>query len=229
MSEWWTYRLGSFLLFSPRTYHRLFELYNQALWPSQLLAVAIGAAIAALLLTHLAQRDRIVAGLLAIAWLWVAWAFLYERYTQINWIAPWIAAAFALQALLLVAFGIGGGLRLEAAGGVRGSMAAALFALVVVGYPLLAPLSGRAWTTAEVFGLAPDPTALGTLAVLALARGRSRGWLSAIPLAACALGALTQRAMREPEQFVIVSVVLLGLLIGFRRSSPTARSEPRRL
>ena len=28
MSEWWTYRLSNFLLFSPRTYYRLFELYN---------------------------------------------------------------------------------------------------------------------------------------------------------------------------------------------------------
>ena len=28
MSEWWTYRLSDFLMFSPRTYHRLFELHN---------------------------------------------------------------------------------------------------------------------------------------------------------------------------------------------------------
>ena len=28
MSEWWTYRLSDFLLYAPRTYFRLFELYN---------------------------------------------------------------------------------------------------------------------------------------------------------------------------------------------------------
>ena len=33
MSEWWTYSLSDFLLFSPRTYYRLFELYNLAVWP----------------------------------------------------------------------------------------------------------------------------------------------------------------------------------------------------
>jgi hypothetical protein len=31
MSEWWTYSLWDFLLFSPRTYYRLFELYNLAI------------------------------------------------------------------------------------------------------------------------------------------------------------------------------------------------------
>ena len=33
MSEWWTYTLSDFLLFSPRTYYRLFELHHRALWP----------------------------------------------------------------------------------------------------------------------------------------------------------------------------------------------------
>jgi hypothetical protein len=30
MSEWWTYTLSDFLLFSPRVYYRLFELHNRA-------------------------------------------------------------------------------------------------------------------------------------------------------------------------------------------------------
>jgi hypothetical protein len=45
MSEWWTYRLTSFLLFSPRTYYRTIELYNMAIWPAQLVGLAIGLAI----------------------------------------------------------------------------------------------------------------------------------------------------------------------------------------
>ena len=49
MSEWWTYRLTSFLLFSPRTYYRMLELYNLAIWPAQIVGVAIGLSIVALL------------------------------------------------------------------------------------------------------------------------------------------------------------------------------------
>ena len=43
MSEWWTYSLSDFLLFSPRTYRRLFELYNAQVWPAHLVAVGLGA------------------------------------------------------------------------------------------------------------------------------------------------------------------------------------------
>src|SRR5215467_6334248 len=45
MSEWWTYRLSNFLLFSPRTYYRLLELYNAAIWPAQVAAFLVGLAI----------------------------------------------------------------------------------------------------------------------------------------------------------------------------------------
>src|SRR5262249_57612480 len=45
MSEWWTYSLSDFLLFSPRTYYRLFELYNLAVWPWHVLAIVLGLAV----------------------------------------------------------------------------------------------------------------------------------------------------------------------------------------
>ena len=45
MSEWWTYRLSDFLLFSPRTWHRLFELYHAWLWPAQPLVLLLGAGL----------------------------------------------------------------------------------------------------------------------------------------------------------------------------------------
>jgi hypothetical protein len=50
MSEWWTYRLTSVLLFSPATYYRLLERYNLAIWPAQLAGMAIGLAFVALLI-----------------------------------------------------------------------------------------------------------------------------------------------------------------------------------
>ncbi len=45
MSEWWTYRLEDFLLFSPRVYWRMFELHNEAVWPLQIATLLLGAAI----------------------------------------------------------------------------------------------------------------------------------------------------------------------------------------
>src|SRR5512143_4046014 len=211
MSEWWTYRLGSFLLFSPRTYHRLFELYNEAIWPLQLATAALGLAIAALVVRRNRHGDRIVAGLLAACWLWTAWAFLYQRYAQINWVAPWFAAAFALEALLLLAAGVVAGRAPLDAG--RPRIAALLVAATVLGYPLLAPLGGRAWTAAEAFGVAPDPTAIATVAAIAAVRGRIRWLLLAIPVLWCVVASLTQWAMGAPEAVVIAVAALVAVVL----------------
>ena len=98
MSEWWTYSLTSFLLFSPRTYYRLFELTNADVWPLQFVALTLGIAIAYLIWHPRAWSGRAIATILAALWLFVAWAYLLERYDTINWAARYFAIAFALQA-----------------------------------------------------------------------------------------------------------------------------------
>ena len=213
MSEWWTYTLSSFLLFSPRTYYRTIELYNLAIWPAQLAGMAIGVAVVALLVGKRDRRDQINAALLAACWLWIAWGFYYQRYAQINWAAPWFAAAFAFQALLLVILGVlAGRIVFQPASGREFWIAISLVAFTVLGYPLLAPLAGRAWTTAEVFGVAADPTAIATIAALGLVRGRIRSLLLVVPLLWCAVTAATLWAMDAPEAVVVVGAALLALL-----------------
>jgi hypothetical protein len=225
MSEWWTYRLSSFLLFSPRTYYRLLELYNLAIWPAQIVGAVIGLAIIALLAGERGRRDRIIAGLLAACWLWIAWAFHYQRYAQINWAAPWFAAAFAFEALLLVVVGVlAGRLGLQPVSGGKLWIATSLVAISVLGYPLLAPLTGRSWTTAETFGVAADPTAIASVAALALVRGRIRWLLLAIPLLWCAVAATTLWVMNAPETLVLVAAVLLALWPAVRRREAATSS-----
>jgi hypothetical protein len=227
MSEWWTYRLTSFLLFSPRTYYRTIELYNVGVWPVQLVGLAIGVAIIVLLATRSSRRDRIVSALLAACWLWIGWAFHYERYAQINWVATWIGAVFALQSGFFVGVGvIGGRIAFDHPSAHASALAIALIVVVVVGYPLLALLTGRTWTSAEVFGAAADPTALVTVAALALVRRRIRWLLLAVPLLWCAFTALTLCAMKSPETFIVVGATLLALLPACQRR-PAARFAPR--
>ena len=93
MSEWWTYRISSFLLFSPRTYYRLFEIYNLAIWPAQIAAIILGLAIVALAARVGVGRGRSISGALAACWLFVAIAFHALRYATINWGAVYFAWA----------------------------------------------------------------------------------------------------------------------------------------
>lgn len=231
MSEWWTYSLTDFLLFSPQTYYRLFELYNAATWPAHILAAALGAAILVLLRTGGVPRDRIIAGMLAACWLWVAWGFLLEHYATINWAADWFAALFVAEAVLLVLIGVAGGKLEFGAGGHWSRRAGAgLFVFALVIQPLIGPLAGRAWSQLEIFGMAPDPTAVGTLGILVLASHWSRWVLLVIPVLWCAIGGATSWAMAAPDAPVLPAAAVLA--IGFALAAawprrPAARSGPR--
>ena len=84
----------------------------------------------------------------------------------------------------------------------------ALFLYALAIHPLIAPLTGRPITQAEIFGLAPDPTAIATLGILLAAERPSLG-LFAIPVLWCLITGMTLWTMESPEAPV---APLLGLL-----------------
>ncbi len=209
MSEWWTYRAEDFLLFSPRVYWRMFELHNAALWPLHLLMLGTGVIIILLIARRPGTGARWVAFILAICWIFVGWSFLWNRYATINWAAAYVAPAFAVEGALLILASLRDGL----AFGRRGLTAWTgylILGFALAGQPLLAPLQGRGWTSSEVFGIAPDPTAMATLGVLLLARGRMLPLLLPIPVLWCLLSGLTLQTMGEPQAWAPYGVLALA-------------------
>ena len=193
MTEWWTYGLSDFLMFSPQVYWRLLARHNAAWWPAQWLALAAAAALLLLMRSSSLERRRAALVLLALAWAWTGWAFHWRLYAEIFLAAPWVAGACALQALLLLA---AVGCRPAEGAEVRpaGVLACTVLAAALL-YPLLAALTGHPWSEAEVFGFMPDPTALATLGVLAALRPWpvwSRSVLAALPVLSLLLGAATR-------------------------------------
>lgn len=211
MSEWWTYRPEDFLLFSPRVYWRTFELHNAALWPLQVLALAAGIIILLLVARRPRSSARWLALLLAILWIFVAWSFLWSHYVTINWAAAYVVPAFAVEGvLLLVAGSLLDGLAFDRRG-LAGWTGYLLLAFAIAGQPLLAPLQGRGWASSEVFGIAPDPTAIATLGFLLLARGRLLPLLLPIPVLWCLLSGITLRTMGEPQAWAPHAALLLAV------------------
>lgn len=223
MSEWWSYRPSSFLLFSERTYRRLFERYNAELWPAQGLALGLGIVLMALVLRGGAGAWRAALAILGAGWFWVAWAFLAERYVDINWAAAGFVAAFACEAAALLVAAVACAPRAGRAGAAGLAIGIGLLAIALVGWPALALLPGRRVAAAEVFGLAPDPTVLATFGVLALLRLRSVapwrwaqrllvGLLWLVPLAWCAFSATLLGAMHAPEAALLPLAAVLALI-----------------
>jgi Family of unknown function (DUF6064) len=218
MSEWWTYSLSDFLLFSPRTYYRLFELYNLAIWPAHVVALVLAAAILGLLLARAAWQGRAILAILAGCWLWVAWAYLLERYDTINWTARYFAIAFVLQAVLLLWQAAFGRICIRLRSDMAKGFGLAIFLFAVLLYPTIAPMVGRPWMQAEVFGIAPDPTAIATMGILLVANERARWELLAIPLAWCGISTTTLWTMGSPDALVPVLVGTVAVVTALKES-----------
>lgn len=218
MSQWWTYQPADVLMFSPDTYYRLFELYNAEVWPTQIVALGAGVCIAVLMFRGPRWRGRAVATLLAAIWLAVAWAYFLERYATINLAAPFFAWGFVAQAILTAVSGILlGRLTFEDAKGLTGNSGIALFIFALLLQSLIGPFIGREWSGAELFGLAPDPTVLGTLGVL-LASDRVRWELFIIPILWCAITGAILWTMRSPEALLMPLAALSVLILAAHRS-----------
>ncbi|MDP1585001.1 MAG: DUF6064 family protein [Bradyrhizobium sp.] len=210
MSEWWTYRLEDFLLFSPRVYWRTIELHNAALWPLHVFTLIAGIIILLLVARRPRSSVRWLGLLLAIAWIFVGWSFLWTRYATINWAAAYVAPAFVVEGVLfLVAGSLLNGLTFGRRGFV-GWTGYFLLGFALAGQPSLAPLQGRGWASSEVFGIAPDPTAIATLGLLLLARGRLVPLLLPIPVLWCLLSGITLRTMGEPQAWAHFSALALA-------------------
>lgn len=227
MSEWWTYGAEDFLLFSPRTYWRMFELQNEAYWPLPVITLALGGIVTFLAARGGARAIRVAAVILALAWTFVAYTFLWNRYASINWAITYVAPAFALQALLLLLIAFRRAVAVQTRG-LAAWIGYGLLAFATVGVPLLAPLHGRDRATSEVFGIAPDPTVIATLGFLLLLRGRFVWPLYPVPVLWTVLSGVTLYTMGERQAWIVllalllagVAVVTLGLDFKRQRLDP---------
>lgn len=188
MAEWWTYRPSDFLMFSAASHARLMEAYNRELWPLHLVSSVAALALLVALGRPASAGARTAGTLgLAAAWAWVGWGFLWSRFAEINTMATYLAAAAALQALLLTALAV-----LPGATAVRKvTTAGRALVLAAFGWPVFTALTGRSLLQAEYFGLALEPTALATLGWLLGMPVCGRAAAAVIPLVAGVVGAGT--------------------------------------
>jgi hypothetical protein len=234
MSEWWTYRLTDFLLFSPRTYDRLFELYNTAIWPAQIVAIAFGLVIWVLLSRATVSSGRVVAGVLTASWLWVGIVFQMKRYATINWAATYFGLAFVLEAALLLWLGVfRGRLTFGQPTDRVGWLGLGMFLFPLWAQPLTDLVLGRRWSRLEIFGVAPDPTVIATLGLLMLAGGSGRRPLIFIPVIWCLISGVTLWTIKASDAWIPpLAAAIAGGCLGAdlrlkRRSKPEEETERR--
>ena len=211
MDRWLSYEISDLLMFSPQVYYRQIELANQDMWPAHLVTVAGGLLVLICINFPLARRNRMTPAVLAIAWICCSWGFVGSRFSDIHIAGPHMETLFYFQAAVLAGCAIiSDGLDIGARSKTVIRTVTMLGLLLLVAYPFQALLSGRPFTSAEVFGVAADPTALVTLLIIC---GVCRSWrllLAVGPFTWLVFSAVTLWSMDSMEVWYVLAGLLLS-------------------
>ncbi|HKH90407.1 MAG TPA: DUF6064 family protein [Gemmatimonadaceae bacterium] len=197
--------------FTTEQFFDVFRFYNLAVWPVQLVLVALALVLVALALASPRASRFVIVGLAAL-WAWMAIVYHLAFFAMLTPAAYVFAGAFLVEAALLAWHGLRTrrlhfALPRETSATVVG---AALIAFALIVYPALAYELGQRYPAMPTFGL-PCPTVIFTFGLLTWCVRpipRSVLW---IPAAWALLGNLAAVNLGAREDFGLLPAALLAL------------------
>jgi hypothetical protein len=212
--------------FTVEQFFDIFGSYNNAIWPSQMVAYILGISVLVLALREHRLSSGIISGILALFWIWMGVLYHIVQFSLIN-PAAWVFGGFyILQGLLFFLIGtVFGGLAfrfslkpLPIIGGCF-----ILYAMVV--YPLLGMNFGHSYPRAPMFGVAPCPTTIFTFGILLGAIKPVPVCLLVIPLLWSIVGMSAAVNLRVPQDYGLVVAGVLGTALILHENRKTKRAS----
>jgi hypothetical protein len=222
------------LPFSAEQFMGVFERYNLAVWPAQLVFYAAAAGVMVLVARSRKHGGRWISAVLALFWAWMGVVYHWAFFARINPAAFLFAALFLIQSGLFIREGVlRPGLSFRTADAPDGSDAsgtagALLVGYALLGYPLVGHAAGHLFPAAPTFGL-PCPTTIFTFGVLLLADGRVPLRLLVIPVLWSLVGTVGAFSLGIPEDYGLsVAAVAATALLVRRRHETIPGQRPTR-
>lgn len=151
------------LPFTIEQFLHVFEAYNQAIWPAQIVAYVLGIICVIFTFKQSRYAHKIISGILAIFWLWMGGMYHIVYFSSINKPAYLFGVLFIVEGLLLFWFGVlARRLFFRFQGNASAFVGSVLVVYGMVIYPLLGYYWGHAYPKAPIFGVAPCPTTIFT-------------------------------------------------------------------
>jgi len=159
------------LPYTADSYFAQIAQYHQAIWPVQLLILALVLTCMSLTLMQTVHASRLVSAILAGAWIWTGAIFHDVFFAELNFAAPIYAGLFVAQGLLLAWAGVVRA-QIQLQYELKPLAWAGLLLLIIamVAYPVADLGSGRLWQQLRLPGLTPTPTAIFTCGILLMTR-----------------------------------------------------------
>jgi hypothetical protein len=203
------------MTFTVDQFLEVFQRYNEAIWPLQLVAYALGVVVVALALRGGVLSGRVVAGILGVTWIWMGVVYHWTYFTDINRGAWLFGALMVAQGALLLGLGAWRGrLEFERGVGWMGWIGLGMIAFAMIVYPLIGAALGHGYPRAPMFGVAPCPTTIFTFGIFMLATRRSLAlvWLPLL-WAVIGLFAALKLGVREDLGLFVSAVVATVLTV----------------
>jgi hypothetical protein len=200
-----------------------FAVYNERIWPMQLLGYVAGLLTLAPLFRPGKAWNRVVTGLLAFLWLWVGLVFWVQAASQMAMLyAP--AALFTVQGVLFLSALVRDRVAYGSAGRVATIIGLALVTYALVGYPLVGLGVGHVYPHAVLSPLFPCPAIVLTFGLLLFARGVPRHLLVIPTLWALSGLMWLYLGMFEDAGLVIAGLVGVVMIAARERAARRAAS-----
>lgn len=214
------------LPFTTDQFLRVFEHYNVAVWPAQLVLEVIGIVAIYLAVQRKSDSSRVISLILALLWIWMGAIYHYSFFSVINRAAFVFAALFILQGTIFFTAGVvKNELRFRFRPDVYGIAGGVLFVYALIVYPALGYWFGHRYPAAPTFGL-PCPTTIFTFGMLLWTTRNVAVYVLLIPLVWSVIGFSAAIALGMTEDFgLLVAGAIGSLLILLRSHSATHRRQ----
>lgn len=204
------------LPFTIEQFLQIFERYNQAIWPMQIVAYILGIAVLFFAAKQTRYSAQIISAALAFLWVWMGVAYHLIYFSAINRAAIGFGVLFIVQGLLWLLFGIvRPRLAFQLDSNPYSVTGMVLIAYAMVIYPIVGTLLGHGYPQSPSFGVAPCPTTIFTFGVLLLTSARVPRSTLVIPLVWSLVGfvAAISLGIREDIGLLVAGLLSVGLLL----------------
>jgi hypothetical protein len=216
------------LPFTPEQFFTVFARYNEAVWPVQILLNAIALLCVGLLFLPGAWTSRTICLFLSLFWAWMAIAYHFAYFSDINPAAWGFGAAFLLGSLAIAWFGVvRTGIFLRPVPGARAVVGATLIVFALVLYPIIGYSVGHRYPNAPTFGL-PCPTTIFTLGLLLFSVEPVSRRVFVVPLLWAAVGSLAafQLGVAEDLGLLAAGIATVAVMLLSPAPAGAASSHP---
>jgi hypothetical protein len=152
--------------FTTAQFLRVFEKYNQTIFPMQFVLTLVGIVAVGLAVSRKPFANKIISGLLGFLWLWAGIVYHLRFFTEISPPAYVFGALFIFQGWFFLYEGVvKNSLSFRASQKFHGILGAIFITYALVIYPLIGYALGRTFPTSPTFGT-PCQTTIFTFGLL---------------------------------------------------------------